>query len=290
MAEETKNGTPGTQQPPAPAAAPQAAPSALPAELQGKSVEDVARYYSDRYKDYDDLRARASAWDEVKYKPDEAKTSLELYDRITGALRTGNRLYLDANGQIMSEPVAAAAARKEASAAPSDPADWLNDWELKDPRDQARRLEARALERFNEVISAKEKQYGETINSQASQVMSMLDAALNLVAECQEHPELKIREVLKRGAELRAKNPNVDGIRAAIDSFLAPGEIERRANERAAILMAEERAKAEKERAERQLNPGGSGGRPLEAVLRGDGKRISADEVISKLRQDNLLQ
>lgn len=288
MAEETKVDVNPAATPPA-AATPAA--SGLPPELAGKSVEDVARYYTDRYKDYDDVRARASAWDEVKYKPEEAKTSLDLYDRITNALRTGNRLYLDANGQIMSEPVAAAAQRKEAAVTPSDPADWLNDWELKDPRDQARRLEARAIERFNEVIAAKEKQYGDTINGQASQLMSMLDAALNLVAECQEHPELKIREVLKRGAELRTKNPGIDGIRAAIDSFLAPGEIERQAKERAAAIIAEQRAKEEKERAERQLSPGNGGGRSmLEAALRGNGERISADSVISNLRQKGLLQ
>lgn len=292
--EANPNSAPATATP-SPATNPASAGDtfALPQELAGKSVEEVGRYYAERYKDYDDLKTRAGAWDGIDRKPEDVKSSLDLYEKITGALRSGKALRLDDKGQILADAIQrAAVAQQDAqrgTPAADDNGDWLENWELVDPRDQARRLETRWNQSFDKRIEAKEKQYGELIENRVGQAFKMLDTALNLIAECQEHPELRIRDVLKRAADVGVKNPGIDPIRAAIDEVLSPGMIEAKAKERAAAIVAEERAKAEKERAEKNL-ASGTARSGLMNFMRNGNERVTRDEIIANLRRNGLTE
>lgn len=267
----------------------------LPTELQGKGPEDVARYYSDRYKDYDDYKTRASSWDKIKKKPEEVEADLTLTEKIRERLGRGEEIYVK-DGQIFSRPPQVAGKqpteqerRKEPSADAGND-DWLNDWETSDARDQARRMSTYVTKTMNGVIEAKEGEFRKLFDQAQSVTFRQLDAVLNLIVQAQEHPELKVKDVMVRAAKIAQENPNVDPMKAAIDEFLTPASIETRAQALAAEQIAKDRAEVERKNAERRLAPGSSGSPIMDRLREGGDKKKGAADVIGELRNRGLLQ
>ncbi len=286
------NPNPSPTPTPTPAPAGGAPAFTMPTELAGKKPEEVARYYSDRYKDYDDVKTRAETWKDFKEKPEDVRNNLETWNRVTAALRQGKQIRVE-NGQIMAvDPATAkpgATAPAKDPAATGDPEDWLNGYEMLEPKDQARRQSGFVLRTANEVIAAKEKEFRDATGAFQAQIYRQIDGVLNMIATIQEHPELKIKDILTRGAEIAQKNPGVDPIAGAIEALLQPALIESRATEMAARKLADERAKAERDRAAGAI-PNGSSGSTFMDHLRAKQGPVTHGDILANLRKENLIQ
>lgn len=269
---------------------------ALPDELKGKGAEDIARYYTERYKDYDDLKGKAAqvdSWSKFG-KPEEVESRLSTFDKVAGALRQGKVIVADGSGQLYAKDVSdlTPAERRQAQSqtpATSDSGDWTDGYDLLAPTDQGRRLEKHMQSVFNSIIEAKAREYGEQIAQFQQGQWRQMDTLLNMLAQIQDHPELKIRDVLRVAGELGSKGA-ADPMKAAFDQFLTPAQVKAQAEKMAAEIIAEKEAKAQKERAERTLNGGNANGNPLQRMFGNRNERMTNDKILANLRDKGLLQ
>ena len=236
------SGTPAAGGVPAGGGAP-ASKFTLPTELAGKSAEEVAQYYSDRYKDYDDVKGRADRYGEyekLNLKPDQIGNVQKWVTDVLAGLQGGKRAVLDSR----TNQIVFIDDRGQQTQAPAQAAeDWLNDWELADPRQQAERQAKHVWEgmlapRVQELVTKYDSDIANAVRGMDAKFNTFMDA-LEL---WQSNPDLKIRDVLARANEMMRSNPT-DLLRSAADAILSPKQQEQKIKEEAAKLNAEFEAK-----------------------------------------------
>jgi len=267
----------------------------LPDELAGKPPEEVARYYTDKYKDYDDIKTRAGeaeSWSKFG-KREEVEQRMKTFENVTAALKQGKVIVADEKGMLYARdikdltPAEKKQVREQGADAGTGASDWLDGYDDLAPREQASRMEKRVRGIIDEIVAAKEKTYGEAIQGAQGTSTNMINTVLEIQAALQENPSLKLRDILPKMATYAAQGHN-NPLKAALDEFLAPAQIEVKAEKRAAEIIADHKLKAEKEKAEKIL-PTGS---PLARMMRGgkrDSGRVTTDQIISGLREKGLL-
>lgn len=270
----------------------------LPADLKGKSAEEVAQHYAsqlDRYKDYDDLKTKASQAEQWSQFGDREQVAsrLSTFDRVAKALQEG-KVVINRNGTLYAEdpanltPAERRQVQQQGADAGTGAADWLEGYDELPPTQQATRMEKRFRSMLEEVVAGKEKQYGQVIDGARGESSRQVNTLLSILSQMQEHPELKLKDVLVKMASYAEKGA-ADPLKAAFDEFLTPAQIEAKAQARAAEIIAAERLKVEKERAEKLLNNSGS---PLQNFMRNakNGAKMSNNDIIANLREKGLLQ
>ena len=219
----------------------------LPAELAGKSAEEVAQYYGDRYKDYDEVKGRADRYGEyekLNLKPDQIGNVQKWVTDVLAGLQGGKRaaldprtnqiVFIDDKGQQTQAPAQAAE-------------DWLNDFELLDPRQQAER---QAKHVWDGMLAPRVQELVTKYDTDIANAVRGMDAKFNTFMDAlelwQANPDLKIRDVLARANDMMRQNPT-DLLRNAADAILSPKQQELKIKEEAAKLAAEMQAKWEAE-------------------------------------------
>lgn len=236
---------------PAPAGTAQASPSRLPAELAGKSVDEVAAYYSDRYKDYDDIKGKyekVSKYESLGLPPDDAKQTIEFAANLVREMQSGRRLAWDAqNGRIVyaDGPQAGQAAQpQDAQAQTQNPFD--DNYALLPPQEQAQRmseyvLNQRMMPQINKLVEGYNrdvKNQFDQINRMVAQQMETLFTAFELA---QNNPgKIKPRDLLQRATELAQ---NKDYLAMAANQMLSPAQQAEEIERQVAARLAEEEAK-----------------------------------------------
>ena len=272
----------------------------LPDDIKA-DPEKVSQYYDtnygERYKDYDTPKTRAGEADEWGKlgKREDIETERQTLSRMTDALRQGKVIVTDAQGRIFAKDPSelTPAERRQAAADPVNQGggasdDWLPDnFDELTPRQQAAAQRKAFQQMLAQTVTEKEKQYGTAIEGITSQTNREVNTVLQIQAALQEHPTLKLKEVLTKMAEYATKqHPNP--LQAALDEFTRPAEIEALAQKRAAELIAEGKLKDEKAKSEKVL----SNGSPLAQMMRNrkpQAGKVTNDQISDMLRDKGLL-
>jgi len=216
----------------------------LPSELHGKSPEEIGQYYSDRYKDYDDVKSRAeklSGYEGLNLQPDNIKNLQKWTSDLLAGLNSGKRAVLQNNQIVFVDDKTGQVAQPAANE------DWLADWELADPRQQAERQAKHVWDgmlapKVNELV----QKYDGEIRNAVTQLDVKFNAFMDALEVWQANPDLKIRDVLARANEMSKSNPT-DLIRSAADAMLSPKQQEATIKAEVAKQVAEYQAKWEAE-------------------------------------------
>ena len=268
----------------------------MPAELKDKPAEEVAKYYSDKYKDFDKYKTDAEEWGKLG-KRDEVASSRDSYSKIQQALASGKVIITRPDGQIyaVDPSTLTPAERREANQnpvnqpqQPVNPDDIDDDaWDELPPRKQRALMKAWTKHELDSTVAAKEKQWGETISNAAGISTRQIDTVLQIQAALQDNPEIKLKDMLTRMATLAAQGA-ANPMQAALDEIRMPAAIEKRAEARAAEIIAERQLKADKDKAEKVLATGS----PLARVMRGGKQpsgKVTNEQIIAGLRDKGML-
>src|ERR1700677_2624906 len=270
----------------------------IPDEIASKP-EEVSKYYGehygDRYKDYDDLKTRAGEVDEWRKlgKREELQTQSQTFSNITNALKQGKVIVADDKGQLYArDPKDLTPTERQQvvqNPAGGNADEWLPDnFDELTPRQQAAAQRKAFKDMLDQTVTAKTNEFGEVLRGSQGQSTTMIDTVLKIQSAIQDHPEIKFKDLLNLMA-VHASNGASNPLQAAWDEKLGPAEIERKAQTRAAEIIAESKLKADKEKSERILNTGS----PLQNMMRGGKKatgRVTNAEIISGLQDKGLLQ
>lgn len=268
----------------------------LPAELKDKGPEDVARYYSDRYKDYDTLKsqaAEAAEWSKFG-KRDELQNEITTYSKIKDALRQGKVIVTDDKGMLYARDPQdlTPAQRQQAAQNPMNQQAQGGDidddaFDEMTPRQQRAYYRKLMKQQLDETVAAKEREWGAVIQNTSGGASQMVNTVLEIQAALQENPSIKLRDILPKMATYAAQGaPNP--LKAALDDFLGPAQIEQKAEARAAEIIAQRKLEDEKKKAEKQILSGS----PLANMMRGGKKntgRVTNAEIIAGLSEKGLL-
>lgn len=229
-----------------PPAASQPSQFSLPTELQGRSAEDVARYYSDRYKDYDSIKERADkygGYEETKLSPEHVKNLNKWATDLLAGLSSGKRAYLKDNQVVFLDEAGQPSAQPPATQQP----EWTADWELLDLNQQRDRMAGHIWnDQLTPKITELVKKYDEEIRSAVNNINSMFGTFMDAHEVWQANPSLNLRDLLSRANNMSRSNP-AEWIRDAAREMMSPKEQEQKVNELAAAKFAEMQAKWEAE-------------------------------------------
>ena len=229
-----------------------------------KVTEYYDKNYGERYKDYDTLKTRAADADEWGKlgKREDIATQTQTYAKVQEALRQGKVIVTDNQGRIFAkDPAELTTAERrqvqqnrgggdggggEFTEIEDDAFDELT------PRQQRAYYKKMVAADLARTVAEKEKQYGETITGVQNNSTQMVNTLLEIQSALQDHPSLKLKDVLAKMAEHAAKGDR-NPLKTALDEYTRPAMIQEEAKKIAAQMVAEDKLKAEKVRAEKVL-------------------------------------
>lgn len=271
----------------------------IPDDIKDKP-EEVTKYYGEhygeRYKDYDALKTRAAEaeeWGKLG-KREEVQTERQTLSRINDALRSGKVIVTDKEGRIFAKDPSELTTAEKRQVQQQQQDDYsIGDDGLPDnfddltPRQQAAAIRKANRRDLDETVAAKEKQYGETIQGLQGSSQREVNTILEIQAALQDHPSIKVKDLLTKMATLAATG-TANPLKAALDEITGPARIEELAKTRAAEIIAEEKLKTEKARSEKVLTTGS----PIQQMIRArkqTSDRVTHDQLRDMLNEKGLL-
>jgi hypothetical protein len=245
-----------------PAAQVQAPAYTLPEKFKGKSVEDVARAYSELEKTHGEVSSRVGAYDKYAKlgSPEQVEQALQWAADVAGKLQRGELTPAQAQAQLNQ------------NAATQNPYESFDKWDELDGRSRADAL--------NKLVTDAVKQAAKPYEDRLTQFQTNEQRQLGLLTQvfelAQKNPSISMNELLQKANSLASQKPE-DLLNMALQSMVAPQQQEALKAQMRAEILAEQNQAAENARIS-ALN----GASSLQLGIP-DGKKLTRNETLTNI-------